>query len=259
MFPPVEVIRIPGVQCIEQGNSNCYTSGPATDYGYVPSGNDLSSATPGGYSPFHNVVAWNSVYNNRIAPYNSVACGSHTDGNGIIMDTFLDLYSQTLVFPYQTLVSNNVSYYNGGRGVHVFRTSNVTVANNTVYNNGTDYCINAYYLADLSQSGGSNNLWINNAALSVLTAQYTGSAGCSMSGNEYCGARNAPLVAGDAAGITDSNNTYINNTTAGGQGVQLFNNDVNYFSCSNNHCSTNPLFESATAGALTSPVVVYES
>jgi hypothetical protein len=30
------------------------------------------------------------LYNNRIAPYNAVGCGSHTDGNGIIMDTFLN-------------------------------------------------------------------------------------------------------------------------------------------------------------------------
>jgi parallel beta-helix repeat protein len=238
------------VQCIEQGNSNCYTSGTAGDYGYVPSGNDLSSVAPAGYAPFHNVVAWNLVYNNRIAPNNPVACGNHTDGNGIIMDTFLNTNTLTLQFPYQTLVANNASFYNGGRGIHLFRTSNVTVANNTVYNNGTDYCIDAYYLGDLSNSGGSNNVWINNVSLSVLTAPYTGSGSCAQSGSD-CGARNSPLVAGNGPpGFTDSNNSYINNTTAGGAGVQLFDADINYFSSSNNHTATNPLFVSVTPGAM---------
>jgi parallel beta-helix repeat protein len=237
------------VQCIEQGGTNCYTSGPTGDYDYVPSGNDLSSTRPGGYAPFHIVIAWNIVYNNRIAPYNPVGCGSHTDGNGIIADTFLDGYSNTLQFPYQSLIANNVSFYNGGRGVHVFRTSNVTIANNTAYNNGTDYCLDAYYLGDLSNSGGSNNLWINNVAQSVLTPVYTGSGSCTSASSD-CGNRNAPLVAGNGAGFTDTNNMYINNTLFGGDGVQLFNNDVNYFSSSDNDTTNNPLFVSVTAGTI---------
>ncbi len=48
------------LQCIEQGEANCYTSGPSA--GYTPSENDLTYApADGGYAPFHNVVAWNSV------------------------------------------------------------------------------------------------------------------------------------------------------------------------------------------------------
>ena len=70
----------------------------------------------------------------------------------IIIDTFLDIFSNTLVYPYQTLVMGNASYYNGGRGIHVFRSSNVTVANNTVFNNNTDTCLAsaAYVLGELS-------------------------------------------------------------------------------------------------------------
>jgi parallel beta-helix repeat protein len=236
------------VQCIEQGEANCYTSGPAGDFGYVPSGNDLIYApASGGYYPFHNVVAWNSVFNNRTASNNPVPCGAHTDGNGIIMDTFTDRQTTTLIYPYQTLVANNVSFYNGGRGIHVFRTSNVTVANNTVYNNGTDYCNNSYRFGDLSQAGGSNNVWINNISESVLTPAYTG-PGCGSP--SYCGAENAPLVAGDAAGFVDTNNTYIGNVFYGGVGVQLFNNDTTYLSCSNNQCSADPLFISVSAGTI---------
>jgi parallel beta-helix repeat protein len=240
------------VQCIQKGGTNCYTSGPPGGYDYVPSGDDLASTGSAGYAPFHNVVAWNSVYNNRIAPNNPVACGGHTDGNGIIMDTFLDIATITLVYPYQTLVANNASFYNGGRGVHVFRTSNVTVANNTVYNNGTDYCINGYRLGDLSQSGGSNNVWINNVAQSVLTPQYSGT-GCGA--GTYCGAQNSPLVAGDGAGFVDTNNTYTGNVLFGGLGVQLFNADVGYCSCSNNHCNVDPAFVAVAPGTNSAPWV----
>jgi parallel beta-helix repeat protein len=241
-------ISFVSVQCIEQGGTNCYTGGPAGDYGYVPSGNDLIfSPSMGGYYPFHNVVAWNSVYNNRIGFNNAVGCGNHTDGNGIILDTFTNLFSTAAVYPYQSLVFNNVSFYNGGRGIHLFRTSNVTVANNTVYNNGTDYCNNSFRFGDLSQAGGSNNVWINNVSESVLTPAYSGS-GCGS--GTFCGAENSPLVAGDAGGFVDTNNTYISNVLFGGLGVQLFNNDMNYFSCSNNQCSANPLFVSATSGTI---------
>jgi hypothetical protein len=39
-------------------------------------------------------------------------------------------------------------------GIHVFATSNVTVANNTAGGNRTNTCVNAYYSGDLSQLGG---------------------------------------------------------------------------------------------------------
>jgi parallel beta-helix repeat protein len=222
------------VQCIESGNSACasgntFAGGTGT---YVPSGMDLTYMPP-----FHNVVSGNVVYDNMIAPYNQVPCGAHTDGNGIIMDTFLDQATMSLVYPYQTLVAQNVSYANGGRGIHIFRTSNVTVANNTVYGNGTDTCMNAYFIGDLSQAGGSHNVWINNIAQSVESPP-------NPSCGAFCGNRNTPLVAGDGAGIVDNDNTYADNVTYGGYGVQLFNADTSYFSCSYNKCNTNPMLVS---------------
>jgi parallel beta-helix repeat protein len=239
------------VQCIEKGVAQCasgntYAGGTGT---YTPSGMDLTYG-----KPFHIVVSGNNVYNNMIAANNPVSCGSHTDGNGIIMDSFVDETTATLVYPYQSLVAGNVSYANGGRGIHVFRTSNVTVANNTVYGNGTDTCLNAYYLGDLSMAGGSNNVWVNNIAQTVMSAN---NAAC----GQYCGGRNSPLVAGDTAGFVDNNNTYSHNVVVGGAGVQLFANDVNYFTCSSNKCSTDPQLINPTkanfAIQLTSPAVGY--
>ena len=239
------------VQCIEKQNKACasgatYSGGTGT---YVPSGMDLT------YMPsFHNVVSGNIVYDNMISSTNPVGCGAHTDGNGIIMDTFFDMATLSIVYPYQTLVSNNISFSNGGRGVHVFRTSNVTIANNTAFGNGTDTCINAYYLGDLSQSGGSNNVWVNNIAQSEQTAT-------NPSCGTYCGNRNAPLVAGNGAGVVDQNNTYADNVTYGGNGVQLFDNDASYFSCSSNKCDTNSMMIAPSNGNFSlqsqSPVMKY--
>jgi parallel beta-helix repeat protein len=231
------------VQCIEAGKTTCYTSGikgtPSSDYNYVPSGNDLTTNQPAGYYPFHNVVAWNIVYNNRINYDNPVGCKNHTDGNGIIIDTFLDLYSNTAVYPYQTLVMTNVSYYNGGRGIHIFRSSNVTVANNTVFNNNTDTCLAsaAYVLGDLSQQGGANNVWINNLSKTVQ----------SFVGN------NCALVAGNGGGIIDANNSYTSNVLSTAERASwripcTFDNDKSDFSCSRNKCSTEPSFANAIAG-----------
>lgn len=234
-------------QCIEAGVANCYINGilgtPASDYTYVPAGHDTAAFDPeaGVYTPFHDVVAWNVVYNNRINYDNPVPCGAHTDGNGIIMDTFLDRVSLKLRYPYQTLVMNNISFYNGGRGIHVFAASNVTVANNTVFNNNTDTCLAsaAYVLGDLSQAGGTNNVWVNNISLSV--PNFVGNT--------------CALMAGNGRGIVDINNTYISNVLStvepkdkAGHVPCIFDNDKIYFSCSSNHCGTNPAFVNASAG-----------
>jgi hypothetical protein len=216
-------ISIVSAQCIEAGNFSCWSGST-----YTPSEMDLSYL-----APFHIVVAWNDVFHNMIAPNSPVSCGSHTDGNGIIMDSFLDQATETKTFPYQSLVLGNVSYINGGRGVHAFRASNITLANNTTYGNGTDTCINAGYLGDLSQQGGANNVWINNVSQSVPTAP-TGAC-------QFCGGRNSPLVAGNGGGVVDVNVTWSNNIVVGGLGVALFDNDVTYFSCRNNKCDINPL------------------
>jgi parallel beta-helix repeat protein len=221
------------IECMERADPSCHSGST-----YVPSEMDLSFAPP-----FHNVISWNDVHNNMLSVGNPVPCGSHSDGNGIILDTFLDGATNKVAFPYRTLVLGNLSYSNGGRGIHAFRASNITVANNTVYGNGTDNCINGFAIGDLSQQGGSNNVWINNISQSVLSQK---NPGC----GRYCGSRNAPVVAGDAAGVTDTNIIWSNNVAFGGNGVMLFNNDatVPYFSCNDNRCNVDPLLANPAAG-----------
>jgi hypothetical protein len=53
-----------------------------------------------------------------------------TDGNCIIID-----WHDKNGYTGNTLVANNVCYNNGGRGVHVFHSTNVLAVNNTLYRN----------------------------------------------------------------------------------------------------------------------------
>jgi parallel beta-helix repeat protein len=236
-------------QCIEAGDPSCSdTTGGAPGSGsYKPSDMDLTFS-----APFRNVISWNVATDNSEA-HSPIPCGSQTDGNGIIIDTFLAEPDNKVSYPYKSLVYGNVAYANGGRGIHVFAASNVTVANNTAYGNGTDTCINAYYLSDLSQAGGANNIWINNIAQSVMTVA---NAAC----GSYCGGRNAPLLAGNGRGVVSANNVYSNNLLYGGRGPKTFDADVDYFSSANNKI-TDPLFISPSTGNFalqsTSPAVGY--
>jgi parallel beta-helix repeat protein len=89
-------------------------------------------------SGFHNTLRGNISYanENKVKPNGG---GDITDGNGIILDDFRN--TQKIIsgskVPYRaaTLVENNIVFGNGGRGVHVFESDNITVRNNTSYKN----------------------------------------------------------------------------------------------------------------------------
>jgi hypothetical protein len=95
---------------------------------------------PGSYSPadwdkieYRIEIAYNIARNNGEGP--SIP-GDHTDGNGIIIDTTMgSAQCPTCATPYpgKILVLGNLSYDNGGGGIHIFLSKDVTVANNTVY------------------------------------------------------------------------------------------------------------------------------
>ncbi len=78
----------------------------------------------------------NIVHNNKtLVPWEKIDALS--DGNGIILD--VNIGNGTTVAPYigRYLVENNVSYNNGGGGVHAYKAAHVDIINNTAYNNGT--------------------------------------------------------------------------------------------------------------------------
>lgn len=213
-------------QCIEAGNPSCASHTATTDPGtYVPSGMDLTYA-----QPYHVLVEGNDVYDNSEA-HSPIACGSHTDGNGIIMDTFEAEPDNKIMFPYPSAVRGNLSHGNGARGLHVFATSNVTVSGNTAYGNGLDNCVGAYGIGDLSQQGGANNVWVNNVSYSITAKP---------------GGLNTSLVAGNGRGVVDANNTYSNNVLFGGVAPMIFDADIGYYKAANQRL-LDPKFASAPA------------
>lgn len=106
--------------------------------GYTPTTDDQTGAAPSfgfptwviGSAFFHNIIAHNIVSNTN----NATCATPETDHNGIIVDTnvsgpFVDYTAPELIY-------GNIPYNNGGVGIHVFSSVNVTVANNSAYNNG---------------------------------------------------------------------------------------------------------------------------
>jgi parallel beta-helix repeat protein len=60
-----------------------------------------------------------------------------TDGNGIIVDDSRGTQNGSTLGAYKgrTLIENNVVFDNGGRGIHVFKSDNVDIVNNTTRHN----------------------------------------------------------------------------------------------------------------------------
>jgi len=229
------------VTCDAQGSGITIWE-PSPVPGYNPSGMDLT------YIPrFRNVVAFNVTNNNALTQCGTAANPYDTDGNGIIMDTFKnDITGVT--YPYQTLVAFNLSYNNGGGGIHVFKSSNITIANNTAFNNQIDPFNNASFRPQIDVANGDNNVIINNIAYGfpAITAddpRCEQTQPCTLT---FIGA----FAAGknDTDG-TDNNNVWQNNVSfipgsSNGSENDWSDTDAanNTYTCTANQCSTDPLF-----------------
>jgi parallel beta-helix repeat protein len=115
---------------------------------------------------FHIIVSENIAFQNR--EHDIVGGAQHTDGNGIIIDDFHNSQGDSKAgnYHYQTLVENNLVFGNGGKGIQVFRSDNVTVRNNTAYHNNIDEMNGSHWRGELNNQQASNNRWINNIAVS---------------------------------------------------------------------------------------------
>jgi parallel beta-helix repeat protein len=125
---------------------------------------------------YRNVIRGNVLYDNELQVVTQVTSGGTgrtlTDGNGIIIDVFNKSRANPLIphgldrtgplAPYtgRTLVENNLIYNNGGRGIHVFRSSYVDVLHNTTYMNQKSADINAgeYTAIESSHVVFANNI-----------------------------------------------------------------------------------------------------
>ncbi len=92
--------------------------------------------TDGG-TDLRNVVQGNIIYGNTNLP--GAGC-SDSDGNGIIIDDSRNTQNNSPYPAYSagTLITDNVVFENGGRGIHVFESDHVIVTNNTLWHNNQD-------------------------------------------------------------------------------------------------------------------------
>jgi parallel beta-helix repeat protein len=109
---------------------------------------------------FHIIVRGNVLYGNSNPP-------GGPDGSGLIIDDFRHTQygSKHGEYPNSTLVENNVSYNNGARGIHVYKSVHVVVRNNTVYHNNWDLTNNATWRGELSCVDSSDVKWYDNIAV----------------------------------------------------------------------------------------------
>ncbi len=78
----------------------------------------------------NNADGYSNYIRNNFVHHNENRVGARTDGNCIILDSNDDVgYSAA------TMISDNMCWANGGRGIHVFRASNASVINNTLIGN----------------------------------------------------------------------------------------------------------------------------
>ncbi len=84
------------------------------------------------------IIRGNRCYNNFTQVKwrrSNPALDALSDGNGIILDVNNGSQNRP-VYTGRTLVENNVSYHNGGGGIHAFQAARVDIFNNTAYHNG---------------------------------------------------------------------------------------------------------------------------
>lgn len=141
------------------------------------------------------------IVRNNISYDNVTKTGSHSDGNGIIMDDFRSTQATSRdPYLFSSLVENNLVYNNGGKGIQVNYSDYVTVRNNTAWHNNVDPLSTGTWHGELSNMGASNNKWINNIAV----------AEPSTTGN------NTAIDNTSSNGYVNSNNVWRNNLTFNG-------------------------------------------
>jgi hypothetical protein len=183
----------------------------------------VSGVTACDASGFHFHIQWNIAAGNMEGP--SIPGWAHTDGDGIILDTF-----SGTSYPYTSLVADNLGYNNGGFCVGEDNSSNITFANNTCYDNYLDPLNTGTYRGELWANGGSKNTFVNNVAQAIPGS---GMLSYNISAITYGGANQT---------------TWSNNVFFGPNPKDHTSGHSDPISCTSNKCSTNPLWVSPATG-----------
>lgn len=177
----------------------------------------------GWYAPYGNsgisiYQAWNSdgstatkmfirnnvsAFNQNLVPFyysgDTPAERRITDGNGIIIEDSRNTQRGSPIGPYPGgfLIENNIVYANGGRGVNIYLSDNVTLANNTAWSNARHPDISSEF--NIRESGNVrvlNSIFETGPDKPVLTMRLNGAV--SFSSNLFFGGAplETPLPAG---------------------------------------------------------------
>ncbi|MCY0943274.1 right-handed parallel beta-helix repeat-containing protein [Streptomyces antarcticus] len=130
---------------------------------YATSG--ISVLTPrdigGGDSRTYKIrITGNRVHDNE-TKIKWEKCRCYSDGNGIIIDT-LKGDADHPAYGGRTLVADNISYDNGGSGIHSYKSQHVDIVHNTAYMNGRSTRMDSY--ANIFANDSTDVRLLNNIA-----------------------------------------------------------------------------------------------
>jgi len=136
-------INIYGCDYVTVEDNTVYGNAHNTSGGTYGSGiSILGSMNADETTGIKTTVTGNIVYANTNIPTcpksGCTAANSDSDGNGIIIDVNNRSYWDSKAYVGRTLISNNVIFGNGGRGIHLYRSNHITITSNTIYFNNRD-------------------------------------------------------------------------------------------------------------------------
>jgi parallel beta-helix repeat protein len=185
-------------------------------------------------SGFHNYIQNNVAYGN--ANKTLLAGKTYTtDGNGIIIDDARHTLNTSIGPAYtgNTLIENNVVFSNGGRGIHVFSSDNVTIRNNTAYYNNWDTKNDDYHAGEIEAYSAGNVQIYNNIAYSAGNGLSEGAA-----------AKHVGISSSVTTGVS---NKADNNLTYGSTAYYVDNSTMNSWGTHNK--AADPQFIAASTSA----------
>jgi hypothetical protein len=171
------------------------------------------------YTGYKNFITGNTaMMNQEFIPFYAV--GEITDGNGIIVDDNKNTQSNGVAYGGRTYVANNISYLNGGSGIHAYDSAHVDIVYNTAYLNNQTKRLNEGQI--FSNSGTDINI-LSNILYAAPHRTY------------YSNYNNDPSV------VYDYNVLYSSTPKAGEKGLAPGPHDI----------VADPLFTDAEAAAFT--------
>ncbi len=128
-------------------------------------------------STYKMIIRNNKLFGNRLyVPW--IGCCCISDGNGVIIDDAKNTQNNSPIGPYKgkTLVTNNISFNNGGSGMHAYSSENVDFVNNTLFQNSQSTELDGEIFANASNNVNIlNNIIypINNNVANQQQADYS--------------------------------------------------------------------------------------